>query len=87
LRALGAPAGELHGLDPARARSCNVSTPATASGLLDSAFVHGQFAGRHPEKSLAADYVNSLIADDDAIAASTPSAVLNRKPDLAAGSR
>jgi len=31
--------------------------------------------------------VNSLIADDDAIAASTPSAVLNRKPDLAAGSR
>jgi ectoine hydroxylase-related dioxygenase (phytanoyl-CoA dioxygenase family) len=29
----------------------------------------GQLAGRHPEKSLADDYVNSLIADDAAIAA------------------
>ncbi len=28
----------------------------------------GQLAGRHPEKSLADDYVNSLIADDEAIA-------------------
>jgi hypothetical protein len=24
----------------------------------------GQLAGRHPEKALADDYVNSLIADD-----------------------
>jgi hypothetical protein len=29
----------------------------------------GQLAGRHPEKSLAEDYVNSLILDDAAIAA------------------
>ncbi len=29
----------------------------------------GQLAGRHPEKVLADDYVNSLIADDAAIAA------------------
>ncbi|MCZ6784404.1 MAG: phytanoyl-CoA dioxygenase family protein [Proteobacteria bacterium] len=29
----------------------------------------GQIAGRHPEKALADDYVNSLVADDDAIAA------------------
>ena len=29
----------------------------------------GQLAGRHPEKALAAGYVNSLDADDDAIAA------------------
>jgi ectoine hydroxylase-related dioxygenase (phytanoyl-CoA dioxygenase family) len=29
----------------------------------------GQLAGRHPEKSLAGDYVNSLIADDDEIEA------------------
>jgi len=29
----------------------------------------GQLAGRHPEKSLAPDYVNSLVADDAAIAA------------------
>jgi len=29
----------------------------------------GQLAGRHPEKSLARDYVNSLVADDDEIAA------------------
>jgi ectoine hydroxylase-related dioxygenase (phytanoyl-CoA dioxygenase family) len=29
----------------------------------------GQLAGRHPEKSLAEDYVNSLVADDEAIAA------------------
>jgi len=28
----------------------------------------GQLAGRHPEKALADDYVNSLIADDDEIA-------------------
>lgn len=28
----------------------------------------GQIAGRHPEKSLADGYVNSLIADDEAIA-------------------
>ncbi len=28
----------------------------------------GQLAGRHPEKSLAEDYVNSLVADDAAIA-------------------
>jgi ectoine hydroxylase-related dioxygenase (phytanoyl-CoA dioxygenase family) len=28
----------------------------------------GQLAGRHPEKSLAEDYVNSLVADDEAIA-------------------
>jgi ectoine hydroxylase-related dioxygenase (phytanoyl-CoA dioxygenase family) len=28
----------------------------------------GQLAGRHPEKALADDYVNSLDADDDAIA-------------------
>jgi hypothetical protein len=28
----------------------------------------GQLAGRHPEKALADDYVNSLIADDAAIA-------------------
>jgi hypothetical protein len=27
----------------------------------------GQLAGRHPEKSLEDDYVNSLIADDAAI--------------------
>lgn len=27
----------------------------------------GQIAGRHPEKSLAPDYVNSLVADDEAI--------------------
>ena len=27
----------------------------------------GQLAGRHPEKALAEDYVNSLVADDDAI--------------------
>ncbi|MEE8473738.1 MAG: phytanoyl-CoA dioxygenase family protein [Myxococcota bacterium] len=29
----------------------------------------GQLAGRHPEKALADDYVNSLVADDAAIAA------------------
>ncbi len=29
----------------------------------------GQIAGRHPEKALADDYVNSLVADDAAIAA------------------
>ena len=29
----------------------------------------GQLAGRHPEKSLAEGYVNSLVADDAAIAA------------------
>ena len=29
----------------------------------------GQLAGRHPEKSLADDYVNSLVADDERIAA------------------
>lgn len=29
----------------------------------------GQLAGRHPEKSLAEDYVNSLVADDEEIAA------------------
>lgn len=29
----------------------------------------GQIAGRHPEKSLAEGYVNSLVADDTAIAA------------------
>jgi hypothetical protein len=29
----------------------------------------GQLAGRHPKKSLAEGYVNSLIADDAAIAA------------------
>ncbi len=29
----------------------------------------GQLAGRHPEKSLAEDYVNSLVADDAEIAA------------------
>jgi ectoine hydroxylase-related dioxygenase (phytanoyl-CoA dioxygenase family) len=28
----------------------------------------GQIAGRHPEKALADDYVNSLVADDEAIA-------------------
>jgi len=28
----------------------------------------GQIAGRHPEKVLAEDYVNSLLADDEAIA-------------------
>jgi hypothetical protein len=28
----------------------------------------GQLAGRHPEKALADDYVNSLVADDAAIA-------------------
>jgi hypothetical protein len=27
----------------------------------------GQIAARHPEKSLADDYVNSLISDDEAI--------------------
>jgi ectoine hydroxylase-related dioxygenase (phytanoyl-CoA dioxygenase family) len=27
----------------------------------------GQIAGRHPEKALADDYVNSLVADDEAI--------------------
>jgi ectoine hydroxylase-related dioxygenase (phytanoyl-CoA dioxygenase family) len=31
----------------------------------------GQLAGRHPEKSLADDYVNSLVADDAEIAART----------------
>lgn len=31
----------------------------------------GQLAGRHPEKSLADDYVNSLVADDEAIAKGT----------------
>ncbi len=29
----------------------------------------GQVAGRHPEKALADDSVNSLVADDAAIAA------------------
>jgi ectoine hydroxylase-related dioxygenase (phytanoyl-CoA dioxygenase family) len=29
----------------------------------------GQLAGRHPEKALADDYVNSLVADDEAITA------------------
>ena len=29
----------------------------------------GQIAGRHPEKALAEDFQNSLIADDAAIAA------------------
>ena len=28
----------------------------------------GQLAGRHPEKSLDDDYVNSLLADDEEIA-------------------
>jgi ectoine hydroxylase-related dioxygenase (phytanoyl-CoA dioxygenase family) len=32
----------------------------------------GQLAGRHPDKSLAPDYVNSLDADDAAIAARPP---------------
>ena len=29
----------------------------------------GQLAGRHPEKALADGYINSLVADDDEIAA------------------
>ena len=29
----------------------------------------GQIAGRHPEKALALDYVNSLVADDAEIGA------------------
>ena len=32
----------------------------------------GQLAGRHPEKSLAEDYVNSLVADDAEISARRP---------------